>query len=111
MPSEKPISMKRDPSDYAPSAVKSPEAYSAPEYPYGLCLHLDDETMKKLAMSKLPQVGKQVVVYAYANVTSVSERETLIGGSSQSVELQITDLAVSPKSDDKEAGETLYGKS
>lgn len=103
------VSMKmteKEQKDQYAVEAKPPEG---PRYPYGLCLHLDDDVMKKLKMGDLPKVGKQVLVTALADVTSVSERESLIGGSHQSVELQITDLALGPHND-KDAGEALYGE-
>lgn len=104
------VSMKITKSEKEAAAEVVPSGESA-SYPYGLTLHLDDDVMKKLAMKKLPDVGKQVCVIAYADVTSVSEHESLIGGSRQSVELQITDLALTsmPKGE-KEAGDALYSK-
>lgn len=89
---------------------KETVAVDAPSYPYGLCLHLDDEAMEKLGMATLPQVGKQVLVYALADVTSVSEHESEgSNGKRQSVSLQITDLALlPPPKEEKDAGEALY---
>ncbi len=104
------VSMKMSKSE-TEAKYAVPTESEGPRYPYGLCLHLDDDVMKKLAMKKLPEVGKQVRVIAYADVTSVSEHESLIGGSRQSVELQITDLALTsmPKGE-KDTEDALYSK-
>jgi hypothetical protein len=105
------VSMKISKSEREEKYAVPAEASEGPSYPYGLCLHLDDDVMKKLAMKTLPAVGKQVVVYALADVVSVSEHESLIGGSRQSVELQITDLApLTAASGKKDAGDALYAK-
>lgn len=103
------VSMKIDPKEREARYAEASKPSEGPAYPYGLCLHLDDEAMKKLAMKELPKVGKQVLVYALADVVSVRESESLVGGNSQSVELQITDLSILPppkKEDSTE--ETLY---
>lgn len=105
------VSMKISASERdAKYSVAAEPSQSGPSYPYGLCLHLDDDVMKKLAMQTLPKVGTQVIVYALADVVSVSERESLIGGASQSVELQITDLAPLTAKGGKDAGDALYAK-
>jgi hypothetical protein len=102
------VNMKIDPKErekkYAESAVTD-----RPLYPYGLALHLDDDVMSRLGMATLPQVGKQVLVYALADVVSVSEHEsTGDDGKQQSVSLQITDLALLPPPKNEDAGEKLY---
>src|SRR5262245_6614792 len=103
-------SMKIDPKERE-KRYKETVAVDAPQYPYGLSLHLDDECMAKLGMSTLPQVGKQVMVYALANVTSVSENDSESGGKRQSVSLQITDLCLEkPPAKESDAGKALYGE-
>jgi len=103
------VSMKIDPKEREKRYAEMSQPSDGPAYPYGLCLRLDDEAMKKLGMEKLPTVGKQVLVYALADVVEVRESESVVGGSSQSMELQITDLAIlpPPKKEQSEE-ETLY---
>jgi len=72
----------------------------APVYPYGLRVNLDNETMEKLKLRELPEVGKSILVLARADVISVSSNESSEGGKRESVELQITDLAL-----EKDSGE------
>lgn len=71
-----------------PSAVASEN-----EYPYGLCLRLDDGTLEKLGIDSLPKVGATFKVEATAKVTSVSSNEGT-GGKNRCVELQVTKLGV-----------------
>lgn len=105
------VSMKMTEEENKEKYEVATEAPKGPSYPYGLCLHLDDDVMKKLAMKTLPAVGKQVVIYALADVVSVSERESIVGGAHQSVELQITDLApLTAATEKKDAGDALYAK-
>lgn len=91
-------------------------AVDAPTYPWGLSLHLDEDSLEKLGISKLPEVGGTVIVYARANITSVESRESEGGGRGvhkhRSVGLQITDLALLENEDEnsKSTEETLYGK-
>jgi len=45
------------------------------EYPWGLEINLNDETLEKLGISKLPQVGKKVRIAATAEVVGVSQNQ------------------------------------
>lgn len=64
-----------------------------PEYPYGLCINLDEQQLAALGMKDLPKVGASITIEATANVTSVSENETQ-GGTRRSLSLQITELGL-----------------
>lgn len=105
------VNMKVDPAERE-ARYKESTLVEGPRYPYGLCLHLDDEVMEKLGLKELPAVGKPVMVHAMADVTSVSENEyTTEGGKTekrQSVSLQITDLALMRAEDMDDASEKLY---
>lgn len=90
----KPVSMKRekdDEDDYSTAPIEA----MAPDYPYGLCIHLGPQELKKLGMKELPQVGTEFPLAGVVKVTRTEqsaaegEREE-----SRSVTLQITDLAV-----------------
>lgn len=89
---------------------------SKPTYPYGLQISLNDESLEKLALAELPDVGIQMTLTAKVTVTAVSSNqqqgkdgETM--KPNNRVELQITDMDISSG---EEAGETsitekLYG--
>jgi len=78
----------------------------SPSYPYGLQLRLDNESLEKLGIDKLPRVGGTVTVTAEAKVTSVSQNESEGGsGMRRSCELQITKLGLEAKADKGEKGE------
>lgn len=62
-----------------------------PKYPYGLCLYLDDETMKKLGL-EMPAVGAQMELRAVVVVTSVGMDQQQDGDKEQRASLQITDM-------------------
>lgn len=78
----------------APMAVG---ASSAPRYPWGLSLSLDNASLEKLGMTKLPEVGATFELDAKVKVTSVSQNED--GSSSnRSASLQITEMCLEPLS-------------
>jgi hypothetical protein len=85
-----------------------PSAANAPEYPYGLTLSLNDESMTQLGMSTLPAVGSKVMITAMATVTSTSSDSRQDGDTEQRVGLQITDMELGAAAG-KSAADTLYG--
>lgn len=96
-------------------SVPSPGKASAPRYPYGLCISLDETTMAKLKLDvdDLPEVGECIHLCGMAKVTSVSQNETTSeDGTARKccrVELQITNLATeseNEENDEFEAAET-----
>lgn len=107
------VNMKIDPKERE-ERYKETALVEGPQYPYGLCLHLDDEVMQKLGLSKLPAVGTDLMLTAKVTVTSCSENSYEGKGGKaetrQSMSLQITDLGLSdaPKSGD--AAKSLYGE-
>lgn len=69
------------------------------EYPWGLSINLENESMDKLGMKKLPKVGDKVVIHAEATVTSVSSNSSVDSKSgkpseSRSVGIQINRMAL-----------------
>jgi hypothetical protein len=69
------------------------EGGNEPEYPWGLCLNLEEQQLVALGIKTLPKVGATITIQAKGNVTSVSENETQ-DGTRRSVSIQITDLAL-----------------
>lgn len=88
-------------------------ASSEEEYPWGLRLHLDDPSLKKLNMESLPAVGDEFMVIAKAKVNSISENESEGEDKSRHLSLQIVEMDLASYSDDDENGEKrinrLYG--
>ena len=85
----------------------------APErdlYPYGLSLHLDDDTLSSVPFPEGLTVGDQLIFTVKASVRSRSERETTEGASA-SLELQITDMTEPTKFvAERTRGARVYGE-
>ncbi len=86
------------------------EPCEPPLYPYGLCLHLDDESLGKLGLDKLPEVGSKMQVTAVAEVQDVGEFKRHDGKTNRSVRLQITDMELAPQPQNGDATAKLYGE-
>lgn len=79
---------------------ESGETRTRDEYPWGLCITLNNDTLNKLKAQ--PQgVGTEVMITAKAVIRGLSARET-DDGVNRSADLQITDMAIAPVSGDVE---------
>lgn len=94
MTKEKLVSMKLPPREKSDAEVMYPSAGSSPEYPWGLCLTLEEDQLKALGITKMPEVGSTIPIVARATVSSVSEYESQENGERRSLSLQITDLGL-----------------
>lgn len=83
------ISMKRKPSKSPGVTEVAVSAHE--EYPYGLEISLDDESLKKLGMEGMPAIGSTSILTAKVKVTSVSESASE-NGKDRYVRLQITEM-------------------
>lgn len=95
---------KKDKSDLKESAVLS----EAPEFPWGLSVNLDEDSLEKLKVEKLPEVGDEFEMIATVKATAVSENEDE-DGTRRSVSLQITDMALFHAGDKGKPEDRLYG--
>lgn len=94
--------------------AKEEADYSMPEpkYPYGTTIELNKDTLEKLGMATLPQVGTQMGLAATVIVTSVSQSESVEGEPYMCVNLQITDMELTQATQDRsdlDRANTLYG--
>lgn len=80
-----------------------------PAYPYGLSLYLNDETLTKLGMADLPDVGSKLQLTAIVEVTSNSQRQTQ-DGKTVNMDLQITDMELASEAKPVDA-KALYPNS
>jgi hypothetical protein len=107
-------SMRMEPAKNEQVAEKAPSEGDRPAYPWGLSVHLDDQSLSKLGLDRLPQVGKPVMIHALADVTNVSEQERVGADGkkeiNRAVALQITNMGMGHYEEPKEATEVLYGK-
>lgn len=90
---------KKEKKDNMPKAVGSSDG---PNYPYGLRLSLNDDSLKKLGIKSLPKVGAKMTVHAVGEVCAVSQHESE-NHEDRHVEIQIHDLGVDgdgPKMED-----------
>ena len=103
------INMKSKPEmEEMPGAMEE----DAPEYPYGLCLHLGTDDLAKLNITTLPEIGSIMMLHANVYVKSTSSYGTQGGGKDTKVDLQITDMEILPaegKSDNTSMAAMLYG--
>lgn len=87
----------------------SPES-DAPAYPYGLTIELNDETMKKLGISELPEVGDEFTMTAKVTVSRASMNDSQEGGKMKSASLQITDMALVDADESSDTASKIYGE-
>jgi hypothetical protein len=83
-------------------------AGDAPAYPYGLCICLNDDSLKKLGFDDPPPVGTQMRVTAMVTVTSTGVNQQQDGDKEARCELQITDMELTGGAPD---ATKLYGNS
>ena len=66
----------------------------SPEYPYGLTIDLDDDSLAKLGITSLPKVGSEMMITAKCVVKGVSSNQYQGSDEEFRVCLQITDMDV-----------------
>lgn len=77
------------------SAEESQEyEMESPEYPYGLTIDLDDDSLAKLGITSLPKVGSEMMITAKCVVKGVSSNQYQGSDEESRVCLQITDMDV-----------------
>lgn len=74
------------------SQMLTAPTYDEPAYPYGLTLHLNTETLQRLGVTELPQVGTKVRIVAIAEVSSVSRNMERDGDERRELGLQVQDM-------------------
>lgn len=84
------MKLSRDESNKAVAIDAKPG--DGPAYPWGLTLHLDTDTLKKLGYDAPPAVGSELTLSAKVTVTSVGVNQQQDGDKEQRAELQITDM-------------------
>lgn len=77
-------------------------------YPYGLCIHIDDEMFSRLEVKEIPKVGDEFMILAKAVVKGV-RKELNSEISDTSMDLQITDMDLKKEKKEKDTATELYG--
>jgi hypothetical protein len=80
------------------------------EYPYGLEIRLDDDSMGKLGMTAPPPVGTEMMVMAKVVVTSASQYQNQGSDAEMSCCLQITEMEMAPATNNTDHAKNLYGE-
>ena len=73
------------------------------EYPYGLRINLDNETLAKLGMTELPAIDAEFKLMALVCVVGITQNESSEGKPYRSIDLQIEQMMLMPAKE--EAGE------
>lgn len=91
--------------------MSKPSKMDAPEYPYGLCLHLEKEEIEKLGLGT-PKAGSKLMFHAMVEVKSVTVSDRADDKGYKSMELQITDMEMAKGGDmnNEDVAKSLYGK-
>lgn len=109
------VSMKIDRKAQTEAKAALMDAPDPPAYPYGLEVRLDDDSLEKLGVDADDySAGDELMIIAKVKVSSVSSRDNIIGGATQNMELQITELCLEDlpdaKAEKKDVATSLYGK-
>jgi len=90
------VDMRKPPSkggDLMPEAMNGETS----DYPYGLCIHLEEEQINSLGISEMPEPGESYKVLAAAVVVKSS---MMPGGKDPEIGLQITALQLIPEQEE-----------
>ncbi len=101
-------SMKVDPNTAEERMEAATALTEPPEYPYGLCLTLNEDSLEALGIDSLPQVGSKVKIEAEATVVSASVSDTG-GGPNPRLEVQIENMGMEIGKEKPSPQDILYG--
>lgn len=92
------VDMKRSKAERKKESM--PSHIGGDDYPYGLRVNLDHESLQKLGIDKLPSVGDKLHLHAHAHVVSAEERSTEGGKKHRSVSLELRKMHVGDSGDE-----------
>lgn len=94
------VSMKRTKEDKRADKMEhAPMEAIEPDYPYGLCIHMDGDEMEKLGIKTMPKVGDEISMMCKCKVTRTMQTasEYTKDSDRRSIDLQITDIGLGEK--------------
>jgi len=100
-------SMKLSPADKKAEEKSMEVSSDSQEYPWGLTLRLEQDTMDKLSTGEL-KVGDELMMQAAVRVTSVSSHDSEGSKTESSASLQITEMGLDAGSTNKEKADKLF---
>ena len=83
--------------------------YDENPYGWGTKICLNDEQVKAIFGTALPEAGKPVTITAQGFIAGVSMEADVENGTEKRVELQVTEMDVQPAQDKKPAEQVLWG--
>lgn len=106
------ISMKLTPAEAKQEAgiPSATDTADQPAYPYGLTICLDNESLTKLGITSLPDIGTPFLLVARVEVCSTSQYQSQ-SGADRNLSLQITDMQLDTppqQRSDEERASTFY---
>ena len=82
---------------------------SEQDYPYGLSINLEEQSIQKLGINALPEIGQKFLLKSIVEVTSISDNKNK-DSRNRCIRLQITDMELAePPKEEKSAEAALYG--
>lgn len=92
------------------AAVNSSMPGDKEKYPYGLKIHLDEDSFAKLELGGIPKVGDKFMMLAMVEVSDTHKSNSMGDEVKVGMGLQITDLELKTHGEKKEDTATkLYG--
>lgn len=87
----------------------------SPAYPWGTCLHLEEETLKVLKVKKMPETGVVLALEGVVKVTGWSENERIgpdgVKVKCRCLDLQFVTIGFGPAPAKEDGlGAKIYGK-
>lgn len=101
-------SMKSPPPDSQEEKAEMSVAGMQPEYPYGLRISLNEDSIEALGLVSMPAIGQKMIVNARVEVVGITNSKQSNGDEYKCVDLQITDMDLSPDKQKSDSAAKLY---
>jgi len=88
------VDLKRSKAERKKDAEPLSAAAEGNDYPYGLTVDLDHDSMKKLGMHTLPKAGSKLHIHAEAHVKSVRDNQRAGGKRERGMSLELRKMAI-----------------